>query len=252
MKFIISPAKKMIADPDALPYSQTPQFLAKAETLKAYLQSLSYDACKALWKCNDQIAQQNMERLQHMNLQQNSTPALIAYDGIQYQYMCPDVFTQQQLDYVEEHLRILSGFYGMLRPLDGIVPYRLEMQAKPQGFTHPTLYAYWGSDLADALAAETDCIVNLASKEYSKAVQKHLPATIRWIDVTFGQVVGGKIMEKATMAKMARGAMIRYAAETNSQTPEQLVAFDRFGFVFSPQHSSSNHLVFLLQNDKKQ
>lgn len=246
MKFIISPAKKMNVDTDSLPWQDLPQFLPQAENLKQYLQGLSFQECQALWKCNDAIAEQNVERLKNMDLHRNLTPALLAYEGIQYQYMAPEVFTQQELDYVQSHLRILSGFYGLLRPMDGIVPYRLEMQAKPLHFTHKTLYAYWGDTLAKALTAETNCIINLASKEYSKCIQGHLPSNIRLIQVTFGQKTGDKIVEKATMAKMARGAMVRYAAEHQCQTPEQLRGFDRFGFAFSEQHSTPEHLVFLL------
>lgn len=246
MKFIISPAKKMNVDTDSLPWQELPQFLDQAETLKQYLQGLTAAELQTLWNCNDSIAQQNIQRLQTMHLQRNLTPALLAYEGIQYQYMAPQVFTQQELDYVQTHLRILSGFYGLLRPMDGIVPYRLEMQAKPMHFTHKTLYAYWGDQLAKALACETNCIVNLASKEYSKCIEKHLPAHVDFIQVTFGQKNGEKIVEKATMAKMARGSMVRYAAEHQCQTPEQLQGFDRFGFVFSPEHSTPKHLVFLL------
>ncbi len=252
MRFIISPAKKMNVDTDSFAPQGLPRFLDKAETLKTYLQGLSYEECKALWKCNDQLAQLNFDRVQRMDLHRALTPALFAYEGLQYQYMAPSVFTQQELDYVQEHLRILSGFYGLLKPLDGIVPYRLEMQAKLAGFSHKTLYDYWGGALADALAAETDCIVDLASKEYSRCVQGRLPAGVRLVKVTFGQLSGGKLTEKATLAKMARGAMVRYAAEHGCQAPQQLTGFDRFGFVFDPQRSSPDHLVFVLDPDAPQ
>ena len=164
MSFIISPAKTMNVDTDTFAPQALPRFLEQAEELKNYLQSLDYAAGKALWNCSDTLAEANFERLQKMDLHRSLTPALFAYEGIQYQYMAPGVFTEEELDYVQEHLRILSGLYGLLRPLDGVTPYRLEMQAKPVGFRCKTLYEFWGSQLADALAGETDCVVDLASK----------------------------------------------------------------------------------------
>lgn len=245
MRFIISPAKKMKMDTDSFAAAGTPLFLQDAGQLLAYLRTLSLSQCKALWKCNDALAQLNYQRVQQMNLERNLTPALFAYEGIQYQYMAPDVFTQEQLDYVQEHLRILSGFYGLLRPLDGVAPYRLEMQAKPSGASFKTLYEFWGNRLADALSQETNCLVNLASKEYSKCVQGKLSAGVELVQVTFGQRTGDKITEKATLAKMARGAMVRYAAECNCQTPQDLTGFNRFGFMYDAQRSTAQHLVFV-------
>ncbi len=245
MKFIISPAKTMNVDTDSFAPHDLPRFLEQAEELKNHLQSLDYAACKALWNCSDALAEPNFERLQKMDLRRALTPALFAYEGIQYQYMAPGVFTEEELSYVQEHLRILSGLYGLLRPLDGVTPYRLEMQAKPAGFRCKTLYEFWGSRLADALAEETDCLVDLASKEYSKCVMGKLPDSVRRVQVTFAQETGGKLKEKATFAKMARGAMVRHAAEQNCQTPEELHSFRRFGFAYSPEHSSPDHLVFV-------
>ncbi|WP_370827362.1 peroxide stress protein YaaA [Fournierella massiliensis] len=245
MKFIISPAKTMNVDTDTFAPQALPRFLEQAEELKNYLQSLDYAACKALWNCSDTLAEANFERLQKMDLHRSLTPALFAYEGIQYQYMAPGVFTEEELDYVQEHLRILSGLYGLLRPLDGVTPYRLEMQAKPVGFRCKTLYEFWGSQLADALAGETDCVVDLASKEYSKCILSRLPVSVRRVQVTFAQEVGGKLKEKATFAKMARGAMVRHAAEQNCRTPEELRFFCRFGFAYSPEYSSTDHLVFI-------
>ena len=122
-----------------------------------------------------------------MDLERRLTPALLSYEGIQYQYMAPGVFEQGQWDYVQEHLRILSGFYGILKPLDGIVPYRLEMQAKvelPSGIK--SLYDYWGSSICRELAADETLIVNLASKEYSRAVEPYLEAHIDNVNCVFG------------------------------------------------------------------
>lgn len=245
MRIIISPAKKMRQDSDAFLAAQPPRFLAQAEELKQYIQSLDYDACKTLWKCNDAIAALNWERFRAMDLQNALTPAIYAYEGIQYQYMAPNVFTQEELNYIEGHLCILSGFYGLLRPFDGVQPYRLEMQAKPVGFRCKTLYDFWGGSLADVLAAETGCVINLASKEYSKAVQPHLPDTVRWVDCLFVERVGGKLKEKGTLAKMARGAMVRHMAEQQAETVDAMKTFARFGFTYEEALSEENKLFFV-------
>ena len=129
MRFIISPAKKMRMDDDGMECRGLPVFLEQTQLLMNRLREMDGAELQALWKCNDKIAALNMERLRSMNLRASLTPAVLAYEGIQYQYMAPAVFTDAQCEYIHEHLRILSGFYGLLRPFDGVVPYRLEMQA---------------------------------------------------------------------------------------------------------------------------
>ena len=130
MRIIISPAKKMVVDTDSFAVDGLPQFLERTERLKAVLQSMSPKDLQALWKCNDAIAKLNVERLEQMDLRCNLTPAILSYEGIQYRYMAPGVMETVHLEYLREHLRILSGFYGLLRPFDGVTPYRLEMQAR--------------------------------------------------------------------------------------------------------------------------
>ena len=224
MRIIISPAKKMRVDTDSLAWRDLPAFLPQTEQLCARLRSMSYEELKKLWKCSDQIAAVNVERLRNMDLHRRLTPALLAYEGIQYQHMAPGVFTAREFDYIQTRLRILSGFYGVLRPFDGVTPYRLEMQAKLTVGKVKNLYTYWGSLLADSLLAETECIVNLASKEYSLCVSKYLPKSVRFITCVFGEEKDGRIVEKGTMCKMARGEMVRYMAENQLADPEQLRA----------------------------
>ena len=245
MRIIISPAKKMRVDPDSLAWLDLPAFLPQAEELCNALRSMSASDLKKLWKCSDQIANQNIERLQRMDLQRRLTPALLAYEGIQYQYMAPGVFSNQEWDYIQEHLRILSGFYGLLRPLDGVTPYRLEMQAKLRMGKAKDLYAYWGDRLAQALLQEDDCILNLASKEYSVSISKHLPSTVRFVTCVFGEEKDGRVVEKGTMCKMARGEMVRFLAEHQANDPEQAKAFDRLHYQWDPSRSDKNTLVFL-------
>ena len=183
MRIIISPAKQMRVDTDSFVCKELPVFTDRAEILKDWIQSLSYEEQKTLWACNDKIARQNAERFAHMDLTKNLTPALLAYDGIQYTYMAPAVFEDGQFDYVQEHLRILSGFYGVVKPLDGAVPYRLEMQAKATVGGHKNLYDFWGDSLYQEVIDESRILINLASKEYSKCIEKYLRPEDRYIPV---------------------------------------------------------------------
>ena len=170
MKLLISPAKKMRAE-DFLPPRTQPPLLEKSAQLLDYVRGLSLPQLKRLLACNESLAQEAFENFRAMELGRGTTPALLAYDGIQYKYMAPGVFTQAQLEYVGEHLRILSGFYGVLRPFDGVSPYRLEMQAKVKAPFCKNLYDFWGDSLGEFLLQEDSVLVNLASEEYAKAVR---------------------------------------------------------------------------------
>ena len=172
---------------------------------------------------------------------------MLAYEGIQYQYMAPGVFTEDAYEYVQTHLRILSGFYGLLRPFDGVTPYRLEMQAKLAVGQHRDLYAYWGDRLAMQLAEETDCIVNLASKEYSLSVSRYLPPHVRFLTCVFGERINGKVVEKGTMCKMARGEMVRWMAQNRITDPAQIRAYDGLGYQLDETCSDSTTFVFIKQ-----
>ena len=245
MRIIISPAKKMVVDTDSFAVDGLPVFLEQAERLKTALQKMSPAELQTLWNCNDAIAKLNTERLSAMDLRRRLTPAILSYEGIQYQYMAPAVMETAQLDYLREHLRILSGFYGLLRPFDGVTPYRLEMQAKLSVDGHRNLYDFWGDTLARRLAAETDFVLNLASKEYSRAVEPHLPSSVRFLTCTFGEWKNGKVVEKGTMCKMARGQMVRWLAENNVTSWADIRAFDQLGYRFQPELSTESHPVFL-------
>lgn len=245
MQIIISPAKKMRVDLDSFPVKALPQFMSQTEALLACLRELSYEELKALWKCSDTLAKLNQERLQDMDLYHNLTPAILAYEGIQYQHIAPNVFTEQALRYVQDHLRILTGFYGIVRPFDGVVPYRLEMQSKLKIGEAKDLYSYWGKQLAEHLFSETGCIVNLASKEYSLCISRYLSKKVRFITCIFGERSGAKIVEKGTLCKMARGEMVRFLADMQAGTPEDIQQFKGLGYHFSPQDSSDTTFVFV-------
>ena len=245
MKIIISPAKKMNVDTDVFGHTDLPVFLSRTKELMDYMKGLSFSEAKKLWSCNDKIAEQNFERYARMNLERGLTPAIISYEGIQYQYMAPGVFSDQEFSYVQNHLRILSGFYGVLKPFDGVTPYRLEMQAKLGVGKSRDLYDYWADSLAMTLCRDSDCIINLASKEYSACISNHLPDSIRFITCVFGEVKDGKIIEKGTMCKMARGEMVRYMAENRIEDPDKIKEFSRLDYRYSAEDSDSDKFVFI-------
>lgn len=245
MQIIISPAKKMRIDNDDLAPAAEPRFLKDTAILLSELQKMSYADLKRLWQCNDEIASLNYQRLQNMRLQANLTPAVLAYDGIQYQYMAPRVFEDRQLDYVTEHLNILSGFYGILKAMDGVVPYRLEMQAKLPVAGRKNLYDFWGNRLYHELTRNDKSILNLASKEYSKAIEKYLTPDVEYVTCIFGVWQDEKIKVKATEAKMARGEMVRWCAEHNVCQVTAVKNFDRLGYQYQAKQSTAEEFVFL-------
>ncbi|MCI8418811.1 MAG: peroxide stress protein YaaA [Lachnospiraceae bacterium] len=245
MKIIISPAKKMNVHTDLLPGNQLPEFLSDTEILYEAIQKLALAEAKALWNCNDKLAQLNFQRHAKMDLRQAMTPALLSYEGLQYQHMAPSVFTREALSYVEKHLRILSGFYGILKPFDRVTPYRLEFQAPLSVQGKRDLYDFWGDKCYRALIDKDRTILNLASKEYSKIVEKYLQPEDRFITLVFGELVQGKLRQKGTLAKMARGEMVRYLAEGQVTDLEQVKAFHTLNYTFTETYSTETTWVFL-------
>ena len=243
MKIIISPAKKMVGEA-SLAHQGLPVFIERAERLRDWVRSLTYAEQKKLWSCSDAIAEQNAQRFEHMDLRRNLTPALLSYDGIQYTYMAPAVFEDGHLAYVQEHLRILSGFYGVLKPFDGVVPYRLEMQAKTEVDGFSNLYDFWGGSLYREVVDDSRVIVNLASKEYSKAIEKHLQPGDTYITCVFGELEGGKIVQKGVYAKMARGEMVRFMASVHASEPDQIKQFTWSDYAFDEARSTDASFVF--------
>ena len=159
--------------------------------------------------------------------------------------MAPGVFSDREFDYIQKHLRILSGFYGILKPFDGVTPYRLEMQAKLRVGENKDLYGFWGDSLSESLFNETSCIVNLASKEYSTCISKYLPNNVHFITCIFGEEKDGKVIEKGTMCKMARGEMVRYMAKKQISDPEEIKHFDHLNYAFDASHSKDDLFVFI-------
>lgn len=245
MRIIISPAKKMKIDPDTLSYEELPSFIKESEVLLNELKKLSYEEAKKLWNCNDSIASYHYGRLTDFDLYHNLTPAILSYQGIQYQYMAPSVFQIDEMEYIREHLRILSGFYGLLNPFDGIAPYRLEMQAKLKTKEWKSLYDYWGKRLAAQLFLESKEILNLASVEYSKCISRYVGEDVRFVTCIFGERVKDKIVEKGTYAKMARGEMVRFMAEHRIEKIEEIKQFDWLNYTYDKDLSDEKNFVFI-------
>ncbi len=244
MRIILSPAKKMNIDTDKLECQGKPVYLERTEKILKWLFQKDEAELQKLWGCNDKIASENYRRIKEMDLYKNLTPAIISYEGIAYQYMAPAVFEDSSFDYVQEHLRILSGFYGVLKPMDGVTPYRLEMQAKASIDGFKDLYEFWGDSLYKEVIDDSRVIINLASKEYSKCIEKYLLPEDTYITVTFGEMSGDKFVIKGTYAKMARGEMVRFMAENLIENVEDIKKFDRLGYVYRDDLSGEKEIVF--------
>ena len=158
--------------------------------------------------------------------------------------LAPSVFEDSQFEYVQNHLRILSAFYGVLKPLDGVTPYRLEMQAKVGIGDAKNLYEYWGDMLYCSVIDNSRIIINLASKEYSKSIEKYLTLRDKYITIVFCELSGDKLVTKGTYAKMARGEMVRFMAENSIENPEDIKKFDRLGYAFRYDLSSDTEYIF--------
>lgn len=246
LRLITSPAKKMrVVDAPPWPVRE-PAFLEKTTRLMGAVRSLSHDEAQALWACSDRLADLNYERFLHMDLRRNTTAAAIAYEGIQYRHMAPEVMDEGALAWLDEHLRILSGFYGILRPLDGVVPYRLEMQARLAVDGSRNLYEFWGPILYESLADEScDVIVNVASVEYARAITPWVRTDgPQVLTCLFGTMRNDTLRQPATEAKAARGTFIRWCAERGIEDTGALRGFSERGYLFCGELSSANTFVF--------
>lgn len=253
MKIIISPAKKMEECEDIFAPGAFAEYLGRTKILYERLVSMGEAELKGLFKANDTITHQNFLRFQSMDLEQARTPALLSYVGIQYQYMAPKLFSYEQWEYVKKNLRILSGFYGILRPDDRVTPYRLEMQAKLAVDGKKDLYDFWGDSLYRSLQREETpgVILNLASKEYSKAIEPHLTPDIRYVTCFFNVLEEGKLKVKATEAKMARGEMVRFMAENRIEDVEKIKDFSALGYRYEEKLSTHDCFTYVKEAGKK-
>ena len=243
MKIVISPAKSLDFE-TTLPtdrYSQ-PDFLEQAARINKSLVRKRPKALSQLMGISSQLAELNWERNQSFSPPfdpENARPAVFAFDGDVYKGLDAYSLNGEQIERMQEDLRILSGLYGMLRPLDLIQPYRLEMGTSLKVGRKANLYEFWKADLTKALNAqmeEGELLVNLASKEYFSALDRRkLKAEI--ITPVFKDWSKDKLRIISFFAKKARGAMVRYILETGATTKEDLLGFDYEGYQYSKEHS---------------
>ena len=245
MRIILSPAKKMRVVTDHAAPLTDPMYVDTAKRIMRWMREKDYDTIKNLWGVSDKIAELNVERLREMNLDHPQTPAILAYDGIAYQYMAPAVFEDGHFSYVQDHLRVLSGLYGVVRPLDGVTPYRLEMHSKAAIDGAKNLYEFWGDRIYRGVRDDSGVIINLASREYAKAVEPYLMPKDTYITCIFGELAGGKVVQKGVYAKMARGDMVRFMAENAIEDPEDIKKYDRMHYRYSEEHSKPDRFVFV-------
>lgn len=252
MLFLLSPAKSLDYDTpwQGVPHSE-PSFLAQSAQLIKVLRQKSPQDIAQLMDLSDKLATLNVERYRawspRMNVQ-NAKPSILAFNGDVYEGLDAPSLKPAQLQWAHEHIAILSGLYGVLRPLDLMQPYRLEMGtslATPKG---QNLYQFWGSGIAQHLndrlrESKKPIIVNLASQEYFKSVdRKTLQARV--IECVFEEGRAGQFKVISFMAKRARGLMARYAILNRVKTPAALEKFDLEGYAFTPQASEPDRLVF--------
>ena len=250
MKIIISPAKKMRREEYVAPLHR-PMFLKEAGELLSFLRSLSDEEKAKVWKVKGALLSSSLSSLSMLSLEDIGSPAIFSYDGIQYTYMSPSSFTDSMLEYAEKNLRIISGLYGLLKPLDGVGTYRLEMESPISIPGYGDLYSYWGGKIASSLMEDDRLLVNLASAEYSKAVLPYLPSTVTVVTPVFLDWEKGRYVSKGVYAKMERGEMVRFLAETGAETVEEIMKFSSRGYEFSRFLSDSNTLCFVRKDEEK-
>jgi cytoplasmic iron level regulating protein YaaA (DUF328/UPF0246 family) len=240
MLAILSPAKTLDYArpiPDLQP--TCPRFAAEAERIATAAARLSKKKLGALMHISDRLAELNVERFRGFEALPER-PALYAFAGDVYAGFEVHSLDGTAVQFAQDHVRILSGLYGLLRPLDSIRPYRLEMGTRwaPRS---GDLYGFWKSRIADALAedAEGQTVINLASKEYWTAVQRHIDPALRVIEIDFREEGPNGLRFNSFAAKRARGMMARYICEHRLTDPEALKGFDSDGYSFDPENSDS-------------
>lgn len=240
---IVSPSKTMKEEP-VLVKTTTPLFIEDTQVLAQEMKKYGVKDLEKLMDISEDLATLNHDRFQAFD-EAIEYPATYLFRGDVFRGLDVDTLSEEEIDYLSDHLRILSGLYGALKPLDMIKPYRLEMGTKLSSRRGKDLYAFWGDRVQKSLEDEsTDKIlINLASKEYSKVI-KAKTIDLKVIDVEFKEQrrTGYKII--AFYAKVARGEMARFMAKTNAKTIEDLKAFNYSGYTFNEKLSNEEKLVF--------
>lgn len=253
MLILISPAKTLdenIAPHEGLKqFAPTqPQFMSEAEELVANLQQKSVAELAALMKISQPLAELNHVRFQNFSAPfdtSNATPAIFSFKGDVYLPLRLPEYGALEFEFLSQHLRILSGLYGLLRPLDLLYPYRLEMGTKLQMGAHRNLYQFWGDIITNAInEIEADVVINLASEEYFKAVRaERLNAPL--VNVIFKERKRDDYKIVGVHAKAARGEMLNFMVQNAITQVEGLKDFNIKGYQFTPHLSTTNNYVFV-------
>ena len=255
MLTVISPAKRLDLEPVTLPGAMTPtapDFAADAARLARVARGLSVAELRGLMDISEPLAVLNRDRFKTFAASPQPDqlhPAALMFAGDTYIGLEAKTLSEDALRWAQDRLRILSGLYGLLRPLDAIQPYRLEMGSKLATAKAADLYGYWGKRLAQALNAQaealgTETLVNCASQEYFGAVDKGA-LKLRVITPVFLEDKAGDAKIVSFFAKQARGAMARFIAENRLTDPETVQDFDTGGYRFQPQLSDGDRWIFL-------
>ncbi|MBS3737519.1 peroxide stress protein YaaA [Mesohalobacter halotolerans] len=246
MKILLSPAKSLNLD-QKLPTKNytTPQFLDKTEKLHKVLKQSSKNELKDLMSISDKLAKLNHNRFQDFSIDhqpQNSRPAIYTFDGDVYDGIQAYDLAQDDINRLQERLRILSGFYGLLKPLDLMQPYRLEMGTSLKVQKSKNLYEFWQETLTEFLndeIAEEEFVVNLASKEYSKSIQKS-KLKGQWVEPVFKDYKNGKLKVISFYAKKARGMMTKHLAKIDNPGYEDILKFNEDDYAFSKSETKND------------
>lgn len=246
MLALISPAKTLDFSPIDGEFS-TPQMLDDTFKLVENLKQKSVGEIQKLMKLSDKLAQLNYQRYQDFSKDfttQNSKAAIFAFRGDVYTGLDADNLSSDDIDFATNHMRMLSGLYGLLKPLDLIQPYRLEMGTKLQVNEFKNLYQFWGSKISEEInKIERDFVINLASNEYFKAVDKKaLKSQI--INIDFKENKNGEYKIIGIYAKKARGLMLNFMLKNRFTNPQDLKKFTIDNYAFSQELSSQFHWVF--------
>lgn len=248
MLIIVSPTKTMKTNGKRIPTS-IPTFSNESKRILEALRGLSCEEIASLMKVNEKIAKDTVEQYRRMTMNKEGTCAIETYDGLQFKYMMIATLLEQDMDYVQEHVRILTGFYGLLTPFDSIYPYRLEMQAKLRVKEDKNLYLFWKDRIAKECLHQLEndeepYIINLASKEYEKVIRPFIPKE-NFIDILF-KIEKNKVLKtESTQVKMARGRMVHYLTQHKITKISDVCTFDEDGYTYSKELSNTQQFVFV-------
>jgi len=253
MLIVVSPAKKlnMLQQEDIK--VTDPFFLKNAYELASIASNLKINGLQKLMNLSENLAQLNEKRFVNFGKQEKK-PAAFAFAGDTYQGLDVKTLNKSELEWAQSHLRILSGLYGLLRPYDAIEPYRLEMGCKLKNKHGSSLYEYWGKQLSVALniqakITESKFLINCASQEYFSAVNAS-DLSLQVITPVFMDRKEGKDKIISFFAKRARGAMARYIVQQRMVDIEKLKSFNDGGYVFQPEKSDKQKMIFLRNNQE--